>query len=186
MLTYPYLDLRALRTRLGIGQSELAAASGLSRQAIYLIERGLRKPTEVTMKALVRAMESLHVARAPVFERKSGFEVNDEESRQVGRHLETMSLEDLLSIRVRVTPYQVKVDERDQATPTPNNARSQLLDGLQALGIHRLFGGLFKLEVLPGWWTIADNFRAAHVRLDDPDLTFEDAQQRVIEEGPTK
>ncbi|NIN68616.1 MAG: helix-turn-helix domain-containing protein, partial [Anaerolineae bacterium] len=45
------------RRRLGITQSELAKASGYSRQAIYLIERGLRKPTEATARALTRAME---------------------------------------------------------------------------------------------------------------------------------
>ncbi len=177
-------NLRAVRRRLGITQSELAKASGYSRQAIYLIERGLRKPTEATARALTRAMEALHVAKAAVFERKAATHVDDPQSDEAGWRLRSMSTDDLLNVRVRVTPYRIEVSGQGKAVAEPMRDRYQLLDGLQAVGIVRLFTGLFKLEILPGWWTIYDDGRVDEIQLDCPELSWEQAQQRIIEEGP--
>jgi transcriptional regulator with XRE-family HTH domain len=49
-------QLKALRTRLGLSQAELAARSGVTREAIARYETGPRIPTLIVAQALAEAL----------------------------------------------------------------------------------------------------------------------------------
>lgn len=48
--------LRALREQAGLSVSELAARSGLRRQAVHMLEAGQRSPTLTTVQKLAEAL----------------------------------------------------------------------------------------------------------------------------------
>ena len=185
MLTSDGSNLSSLRTRLGIRQLDLARASGLTRQAIYLIERGLRRPTQATLLALGSAMDRLRLDQVRPMERKGLSGRDDPESRKAGRRLEMMGIEELMAVKVRLMPYFVEREGPDMAQWRPDGSRSQIVDGLQARAILRLFDDLFKVAILPGWWTLHDEYhRIPYRRIEHPELGFAEVQQMIIEEGP--
>lgn len=49
-------DLSSIRKRRGLGVRELSARSGVSREAISAIERGVRYPSLQTLEALVHVL----------------------------------------------------------------------------------------------------------------------------------
>ncbi len=174
--------LRILRARLRISQHDLAAASGLTRQAIYLIERGLRQPTDATIKTLSHAIEVLHLASAQEVTRKRA-EVDDPRSVSAYRDLAARSVAEQLAVRVRLIPYRLAPDDTHHLV-VPDYGRSQLVDGLQGVTIYRLFPGMFRFDVLPDWWTPADDYRIGMLNVEHQELDFDERQRCIIAEGP--
>ena len=52
------VEVRALRTALGMSQEELAARAGLHRNYVGMIERSERNPTLVAIEGIARALKS--------------------------------------------------------------------------------------------------------------------------------
>ena len=52
------LEVRALRTALGLSQEELAARAGLHRNYVGMIEREERNPTLSTIEGLAKGLKS--------------------------------------------------------------------------------------------------------------------------------
>ena len=172
MLTSDGNNLRSLRTRLGIGQLDLARASGLTRQAIYLIERGLRRPTQATLLALGSAMERLRLDQVRPMARKGLSGHDDPESRKAGRRLEMMGIEELLAVKVRLMPYFVERGGPSMARWRPDGSRSQIVDGLQARAILRLFNDLLARRIDEVYNRVEHalrSSRAAQLVLQQPD-----------------
>jgi transcriptional regulator with XRE-family HTH domain len=52
-------DLRAARRRAGLSQRDLAVFLGVTRQAVSLFERGLRRPRPTTLARIEAALRTL-------------------------------------------------------------------------------------------------------------------------------
>jgi len=57
-------ELRAIREKRGLSLAEIAAASGISREALGAVERGDRYPTLRTLEALCECL-NLHILIGP-------------------------------------------------------------------------------------------------------------------------
>ncbi len=98
--------------------------------------------------------------------------------------MEKMEIEELLAVKVRLMPYFVEREGPYMAQRRPDSARSRIVDRLQARAILRLFDDFFKVDILPSWWTVHDDYRISHRWKEHPALHFEEVQQMIIEEGP--
>jgi transcriptional regulator with XRE-family HTH domain len=130
--------LKKLRRAVGLTQQELAKLAGINRAYLAQIEVGIHKPSPILEKWLIQVIESYHLSQQSIIMRLSDHDRPSEETIRVREELDTLKEKDLgklVTTQVVVRSLHNKVDW-------------QIMSGLAALHIFKLFPGSLELKFL--------------------------------------